>query len=305
MSKILYSIAEDLNRKLIQAHVANKDNSYFCPFCKQELILRKGIKKRAHFAHKALSPNCSPETALHYIFKIKLFEKIRLAIVKGEFLKIQWQCSNCHEVHSGNLLKKVSQVALEYDLDFCRPDIALLDNENKVIAAIEIIVTHSPEAKVLDFYKENDIVYVSYNLKSDEDCNRLEDDVLKPDNVDLCVNPKCPHCGKRMVKKQLLIIDAKCWKCNSFMKVAALTSRSGYIRLSDFSESDIKTANQKGCFLKPQYSNVVKERYVANTCKKCMKFIGDHYLFGDYVADLELEREAIEAGYFCNRCYFE
>lgn len=109
-------------------------------------------------------------------------------------------------------------------------------------------------------------------------------------------------CGEYMQKKQLLIIDAKCWKCYSPMRVAALQSHSGYIRLSDFSESDIQLANQNGCFLKPQYSHVVEEKYVANTCRKCRKFIGDHYLFGDYVANLEYEREELDAGYCCHHC---
>lgn len=299
---ILYSTAEMPTGQLIKARDADKGGSYACPVCKQPFVFRKGSQKRPHFAHKVLSPNCKPETALHYSFKTLLYDKIQKHLDQELPLRIQWTCSSCQEIHTGNLLKKAVQVRLEHNLGTCQPDIALLDRNDCMLAAIEVVVTHAPEQATLKFYKQNRIALVLYSLKSDEDIERLDRDVLEPNAVNLCTNPKCPKCGEYMHKKHLLIIDAKCWKCCASMKVAALRSDSEYIGLSDFSESDIELANQNGCFLKSRYSHVVEDKYIANTCRKCGKFIGDHYLFGDYVANLAYERKELDAEYFCDRC---
>lgn len=299
---VLYSIAETPTRQLIKARDADKGGGYTCPVCKQPFVLRKGSQKRPHFAHKVLSPNCTPETALHHSFKTLLHDKIQKHLEQNLLLRIQWNCSNCKEIHTGNLLKKAVQVRLEHNLGICQPDIALLDKNGCMIAVIEVIVTHAPKQATLEHYKQNRIAVVLYSLKSDEDIERLDGEILEPNDVNLCTNPKCPKCGEYMHKKQLLIIEAKCWKCHAPTKVAALQSRSGYLGRSDFSESDVQLANQNGCFLKSQYSHVVEDKYVANTCRKCRKFIGDHYLFRDYVADLEYEREELDAGYYCQQC---
>lgn len=295
-------MAETPTGELIKASDAHKGGSYACPACKQSFVLRRGKRKRPHFAHKALSPNCTPETALHHSFKTLMHEKIQKHIEQSLPLKIQWDCSNCGEIHTGNLLKKAVKVQLEANLEICRPDIALLDKDGSTIAVIEVVVTHAPEETTLEYYQQNRIAIVIYSLDSDEDIKRLDDEVLKPDNVSLCTNPKCLKCGNKMTKKYLEIIDASCWKCHAPMKVAALSSRLWYLGISDFSDSDIQLANQKGCFLKSQYSNVEKERYIANTCRKCNRFIGNHYLFRDYVSFIELEREELDAGYYCHHC---
>lgn len=301
---ILHSVAETLTGEFIKACDADKGGSYSCPACKQPFIFRKGSKKRPHFAHKVLSPNCTPETALHYTFKTLLHQKIQKCLNQKSPLRIEWNCSNCLEIHTGNLLKKAVCVKLEHNLGTCQPDIALLDENDRVIAVIEVIVTHEPEQAALEYYEQNQIYVIRYSLKFDNDIERLDAEVLKPDDINLCVNQKCKECGKNMQKKQLIIINSKCWKCYSPMKVAALQSRLRNIELSDFSKEDIELANQKGCFLKVQYSNVEKGKYVANTCRRCNRFIGNHYLFGDYVADLECEREELDAGYYCSYCSY-
>ncbi|GLB47035.1 competence protein [Philodulcilactobacillus myokoensis] len=44
-------IAVDRNHNLINAEFAHKKNLYFCPSCQNKVILKKGSKKMAHFAH--------------------------------------------------------------------------------------------------------------------------------------------------------------------------------------------------------------------------------------------------------------
>jgi len=301
-NEILYSIGETPLKDLINAKDADKNSSYFCPDCKQPFILRKGLKKRPHFAHKSISPNCTPESALHYGFKTLLHNKIQHHLDQNLPLNIHWKCDICNDIHKGNLLKKATQVRLEHDLGICCPDIALLDKDGKVIAVIEVIVTHKTSETTIEYYTKNKITPVLYILNSDQDVDRLNHDDLKPDRVDLCTtHPKCPKCNHYKQKKQLIIVDASCWKCHSPMKVVAVQSNI-HMDLNSLSTDEIQIANDNGCFLKKQYSNIEKASYVANTCKKCNRFIGEHYLFSDYISDPDLDRQLIDIGFSCPDC---
>ena len=147
MSKILYTVASDKTGNLIKANDAEKGQEFFCPICKSGFILRKSGKtgkgaRRPHFAHRTLTPNCTPETALHHSFKKLLFQKLQQNIIAQVPLPMWWECKYCHEKHSGNLLKKVKEVKMEHNMGICQPDIALLNANNKVFAVIEIVVTH-------------------------------------------------------------------------------------------------------------------------------------------------------------------
>jgi hypothetical protein len=147
MTNILYTVAIDNDGNLIKANDAEKDNDFFCPVCKTDLILRKSGKtgkgtKRPHFSHRKLTPNCIPETALHCSYKNLPAKKIEHYLNSKIPLTISWHCNFCGENHSGNLLKKIKAVNVEQNLIVCQPDIALIDNSEKVFAVIEIVVTH-------------------------------------------------------------------------------------------------------------------------------------------------------------------
>lgn len=86
---ILYSVANDAIGNILHARIAEKNLDFFCPVCKGVMVLRKSGKtgkntKRPHFAHKSLTPNCTPETALHFSFKILAFNYIRRLIENKE-----------------------------------------------------------------------------------------------------------------------------------------------------------------------------------------------------------------------------
>src|SRR6266404_4070884 len=139
MLNLLYTVANDRNGNLIKANDAEKGDDFVCPVCKSELILRKSGKtgkgtKRPHFAHRALTPNCTPETALHYSFKTLLAEKLRQHIESETSLAISWRCQYCYAEHLGNLLKKITSIKVEHNMTVCQPDIALFDNNDKVFA---------------------------------------------------------------------------------------------------------------------------------------------------------------------------
>ena len=181
-------IAQTNTGDIVNVSQAEKDEEYYCIFCNMPMVLRKGYIRRAHFAHKQLSSNCSPKTALHDIFKQMLYENIKLSLAQKTPVKMKWQCYTCGNIHTGNLLKKSSKVELEYNLGTCPPDIALLDASNRVVAVIEVIAPHEREKSTLVYYRQNKIAVIRYQLKSDRDLDRLKTNVLKPDMVDACTN---------------------------------------------------------------------------------------------------------------------
>lgn len=297
---ILYSTALNEHSCLVKANAARRDCAYFCLLCHREMILRMGARVRPHFAHKSLSPNCTPETVLHSSFKKLLRERISRSLEAGERIEMQWKCELCGGNHSGNLLKRAKTVVEEYNLGACRPDIALLGRDGNVVAAIEIVVSHYPEDSALAFYKQHAIPLLAFALKSDTELARVEEGVLKPDVTNACLNPKCPSCKEHMSRLRLLIIDGKCWRCNDPMKVAALKGDAGCE--CGFKADHIILANQNGANLRIRYSKTMRARYAANTCRRCNAFIGEHFLFIDYIAEEGYSRIEHDAGYYCPFC---
>ena len=298
---ILYSIATTSTGQMVNANDAEKGIDYTCPLCKQPFILRKGKRKRPHFSHKNLSLNCTPETALHYSFKNLLAKKIQNHIDNKKVLAIKWKCEQCHEYHSGNLLKKAVQVETEYDLGNCKPDIALLGQNNRPVAVIEIIVTHAPEQQALDFYKNKKIAVVPFTLESDKDIHRLQDPILESDSLNLCKNSKCPKCGNYMTKRRLLIVNAKCGNCKAPIKLAALEAE--YIGIGELSQSEFEFATKKGCYLRPRCIRGTNHRYFVNSCRSCNDSI-------DTIADIMYEvscyrnnnPQEFDTGFTCSQC---
>jgi hypothetical protein len=315
---ILYTTAIDAQGALANAGDAPKDALYSCPLCFGEMLLRRSGSqgkgaKRPHFAHKSLTVNCTPESALHHSFKLLLQGVINSCLSNGEPLRFSWDCSHCNSVHLGNLLKRAKTVEVEYDLVTCRPDLALLDAEGRVVVAIEIVVTHAPEEAAQKFYKDNNIVLVRIDLKSEEDLMKIGAKVGHPDYVSICFNPSCKKCGKHLQKKLMTVIDGPCWKCGSDMKIAYISSGSGgmirgsgqHLSPSEFEPEEISFARSKGVVLKNKYSNVTHSSYLANSCMKCGRFAGDFHLFSQYIAPAcygELPSQTFEIGYHCEEC---
>lgn len=314
MTKILYTVAIDKNGGLTKANEAVKGKEYYCPVCKTDVILRKSGKsgkgsKRPHFAHRVLTPNCTPETALHYSFKNLLAASLQQHIISQTPLPILWSCKFCHDPHSGNLLKKIKSVNIEYNLTVCQPDIALLDYYDNVFAVIEVVVTHKPEENTLKYYAENNIIMIQINLKSDKDIDDLEAKISFPDYVSTCFNPKCKKCGHYQQITRMIIVDGFCWKCNSEMKVAAIVGdmeRGGSTAgPDDFSSKEVEFAKSKGAIIKYHYSKTEQRKYLANTCPKCGRFAGNFFLFSQYIqpADVgELSSESFDIGFHCDYC---
>ena len=195
--ELLLPYANDINGKLIHISNSQKEQKYTCPNCGKELLLRKGRVRIAHFAHKIKTDDenrCS-ESVLHKQFKKQCSEVISAKIKEKQELFFAWKCIRCRQIQTDNLLSDVVEVATEYNLGVCRPDIALLDSEGKVIKVVEIVVSHSPEEKSLKYYKENDIVCLKVKVANFKECDEIEKVLIDSERVEIYPEKECEKCN--------------------------------------------------------------------------------------------------------------
>jgi ssDNA-binding Zn-finger/Zn-ribbon topoisomerase 1 len=250
--EILYVAAFDKNGILVKAKDAEKTGEYFCPECKDKLILKKSGNtgkgsKRPHFAHHAESPNCTPEGVLHKSFKLLLLQYIKEHIADETLVNIEWVCSYCHEKHTGNLVQYATDAIAEYQMGNCRADIALLGQEGKPIAVIEIVVTHKPEETAIAYYKDNKIVLIQIELESEDDLDRIEAKINKPTSIDYCFNHRCPNIGDYAFQRGRKLVVRNCGNFHQMLSIeAGIFHYFGAFFPQDLTDVEIEFAKSKG-----------------------------------------------------------
>jgi hypothetical protein len=307
--QILYVTAFNEQGMLVKANDAEKTGTYSCPICNNELILKKSGNvgkgsKRPHFAHHHLTENCTPETALHYSFKKMLQENIKRCINDKLPINMTWECNYCNGKHEGNLLKKVSDIKDEYYMNVCKPDIALFDEKGKVFAVVEIVVTHKPEKNVMKYYHDNNIILIQIDLDSENDLDNIDEKIKRPSIVDCCFNPKCKICGEYMIKKDLIVLNERCYNCGNSMMVCYINTNNGYKTPAEFNKYEIDFARSKNVLLEMRFSKTVNKKYLANICPCCKAFVGGWFLFDDIILEHAYDENIpkYDMGYYCDKC---
>ena len=307
-NKLLLPYAYDCTGKLVHIDNAHKNETYKCPECGKTLSLNiskipKGEKyhRRNHFSHpKRNSDNHCTESFLHKLFKEKaakfIEDKIQNNVNEFHF---EWICDECSDKHEGNMLKKAKSVYTEHNLGICRPDIVLLDNDGKVVIAIEIVVTHSPSSETLEYYSTKKIACLQIHVSDFDDCEDVENKLAHPDFVNLCPAPICQKCNSRMHKSKMIIVNGICWKCRKDMAIAMIETKRSMHSPANFTEKEIELANRNGANIQLKYSNQFKESYYANVCKYCNAHIGDLYMHNYWNAPL---RKVVKFEYKCYEC---
>lgn len=303
---ILYTVAFSQDGNLDKACSAERHAAFSCPSCKSPMILRRsGLqgprRKRPHFAHKNLIPNCSAESNLHFAFKTMAFQILKSKLAEGDDFSFSWDCNYCMGGHEGNFLKVAKNVQLERVVGSYIPDLSLLDKDGRVIFVIEIVVTHSPEQSALGYYSQNNINVIQYDIKSEDDLVNVEKRLAVPDIVDVCRNPKCRICGGHQGERRLMIIDTSCYGCKSPVKVAigigAPNSSGLYNGASEhgpvyspreFSAKEVRLAREHGVNIRKAYKGTIENDNACH-CPKCHLWWGPSYLY-------ELAREARQGG---------
>jgi len=168
-------------------------------------------------------------------------------------------------------LENASSIREEYTLGECRPDISLLNERDEVVAVIEIVVSHPPEANAVQYYLENHIALVRIDLASEEDLANLEHRIANPNAVELCLDSKCPMYTIGKARRGLLVKSKTCPTCLMPMSAGLVrTSHAFGVRDSyDFNEEEVKVAESKGVKLERRFNQTSNEAYHAVVCMNC------------------------------------
>lgn len=274
--EILYTTAINEIGVLIHINNAEKGKDYFCPQCGNKFIIKKSGKtgkgsKRPHFAHNILTHNCTPEGVLHYSFKIMAVDLLNYFLINKKPFNINWNCRTCGIKNEGNLLAKVSTIKEEYNLKVCQPDIALLDSNGNIIAAIEIVVTHSPEYNVLQYYRDNKILLFQINLSSDEDLKFVREKISTPDIVDFCLNPNCANKKLYSIIRRIGHCKDRCSNCIYPIEIFFIETNSffGIQRMKNFTDKEISFIKSKFKHILVNTDNSTGAKYPISICLNC------------------------------------
>lgn len=202
MMKLLLPYALDENGKLVYIKDAQKGVKYTCPICSAELLLRiskipewQKYYKRNHFAHKYNLDNHCSESFLHKLFKDRCVDFIKKKIRDEQNLSFVWQCSRCKQTQTEKLLNNIAEVVSEFDFGVCKPDIALIDSNGKVVTVVEIVVSHKPTPNALRYYKENKIKCLQIRVECFDECEDIKNIFTQADKITLYPNQICEKCS--------------------------------------------------------------------------------------------------------------
>lgn len=171
--------ALDINNNIIDIRDTDDLNNrqYFCPYCRKEMIPKRGNIRQWHFAHKV--DKCSYDSYLHSVAEIMIMdwfnknEAIRLSMNGYEKCKRHGSCVFYDEVScsrekkvSFDLKKYYSKCIQEYEYKGFVADLyceSFVDPNSPIF--IEIFVTHECSQKK----KNSNIRIIELRIQSEED----------------------------------------------------------------------------------------------------------------------------------------
>lgn len=182
---VKYKYAFNDKNEIICINDAKRGEKYRCLDCGYEIIVKEGVVKTKHYAHKTTSHNCSFETYLHKLGKLKIKEKFDKSLKFPITIRTEKRCSNynnckwprwngyCNEItHSKHYdLKNYYNVcSLEQMYNNFKADI-LLSNSICQISPIfiEICVTHKCETDKIN----SGIRIMEISLKTEDDLETI------------------------------------------------------------------------------------------------------------------------------------
>ncbi|SHF89037.1 Competence protein CoiA-like family protein [Caldanaerobius fijiensis DSM 17918] len=279
---MLIPYAIDKEYKLYKAEEAKKDKYYFCPSCGEQVILRKGTIRTAHFAHKPDS-TCSKETVIHKTAKLLIQEVIQSCEKdKTNFPIILRECKICRNLVKRRLPNQIEKAILEYKLPEGHiVDVALIAN-NKVVAAVKIKVFHSVNKEKEDNLKIPFIEVDGYDIVENPSVWKPLKDTLPSFVCEQCkiswtkfkekANKIAQETNIQLPNHYYLYGIHRCWKCGKEILVFAWPGSGGFTH----EEPNVKPVPRT---IQYRYSNTIKHKYWANTCPYCNSIQGDFFLY--------------------------
>ena len=277
MNKVLYEFPLNSNEKLVNINNVRIGDKYYCPTCKNEMYFRINGQRQNHFAHKPNSNNnyaseiseCSKsnESYLHNSFKYGLFNLLHEKIYSNDkCFNVEWNCSN-FGVKNINILEFASKIEIEKNLDPFKPDITIYDMKGNPSIAIEIVVSHKPDKKKLNYFSENEIYLLEIDLDKDNFAvlNNIDQVARKP--IIFTYMPDivneisiCDKCSCKSFSSFLNICNVECPFCKE-------RTRFAYV--------SYKNQNRKDCKYYFDKNVTILEKNILNNHGIC--FDGDSF----------------------------
>lgn len=276
--------ALDKYGQLIGINDAEKGRKYFCPSCRDVVIVRKGEIKVHHFAHK-MNNLCGQETAVHKIAKMliqKRFSQWKAGQTTAPIMNRA--CQICGKKTAQTFPDKVEREDLEVGLsNGSIADVALIGT-GKPIAVIEIRVTHAVDEEKAITLPVPFIEVDGYKVLEQQDC-------LEP-IVDTFFPFSCSACKKRLPQfidksKRLALAThvelpesyyryapTYCWKCGKEILVYSWPEHNNQKDNSPKKQPAPVTIQYRS-------SRMARTSYWMNICPYCKASQGDFFLYNE------------------------
>lgn len=228
MPKIKYHYALNENNDIIDVADVVKDDRktqrFVCINCGAEMIPKLGEIKARHFAHKAETPDCSSETYLHKLAKLRLKEKF----YSSESFEIAyWQEVKCSDKSSCPFFKeeeckekKLKSFDLKKYYDTCQEE----QRADSFIADLKISSSLNPDLPpvIIEIYvshkcsipkKESGIRIIEVRIKEESDIQDLISyPIMEDEDFRYSFEPrnaKCRFYGFNKVAKYVEPLDVR------------------------------------------------------------------------------------------------
>lgn len=281
MPELRVPFAIDDDSLLYSPATAEKSRNYFCPACREPVILEQDKIETTHFTHKA-SDTCSQEAIIHQAAKLLVQRAVHeWKSGKNGCPTLQRTCQVCDTAISQPLPEKVDGAALEYRLpDGSIADIALLVNE-VAQATVEIKVGHEVDRIKASKLSVPFVELDGYEIISNPTVWKPVTDNFKPVTCDECklVYSRFQAKVRQIAKASNVELPTAyyrygltgCWKCKQEILVFTWPKNDEW---SD-SAPGIKPFPQT---IQYRFSKTVGHKYWANTCPYCHSIQGDFFL---------------------------
>ncbi|MFZ1083230.1 MAG: competence protein CoiA family protein [Candidatus Kryptoniota bacterium] len=282
MTELKVPFAFNEGQVLFSPEFAERGRRYFCPACNDEVILKKGDVKVAHFAHK-VSDTCSQETIIHKTAKHLVHKAVSdWKSGKASSPLIRRQCKICSTSIDQSLPDRVTSAQVECRLpDQFVADVALMVDEQPA-AAIEIRVFHA-----VDEVKAATMSIPFIELDGNEVLEHLAlwtplVDNFKPFACQTCADTLKEFNAKvsEIAAERRISIPTsyyrysfcQCWKCKKMTLVFTWPGQQ---------EGIIPAGQPRPGVIQYRSSKMAGAKYWANVCMHCSALQGDFFLYNE------------------------